>query len=82
MSEDKYKHLKPKGKKLPPRRTSRNAQCVNRAGILKRSFSEKKAKARAKELNMRAYPCDKCVTLEGFQPWHLTKKTERPRGSQ
>lgn len=77
---DKYRHLKPKGKTLPPRRTSRNAQCVSRTGTMKRAFSEKKAKVRAAELNMRAYPCDRCPTIEGFRPWHLTKQLEPPKG--
>jgi predicted PP-loop superfamily ATPase len=79
---DKYKDKRPGKRVLPPRRTSANAQCVSRTGTLKRAFSEKKAKVRADDLNMRAYPCDRCPAVNGFKPWHLTKQISPPKGTQ
>lgn len=77
---DKYKDKRPAKKVLPTRRTRSNSQCVSKMGTMKSALSEKKAKARGAELNMRAYPCDRCPTIDGHRPWHLTKQMSPPEG--
>jgi len=79
---DKYKDKRPAKRVLPPRRTRANSQCVSKMGTMKSAFSELKAKARAAELGMRAYPCDRCPTVDGHRPWHLTKMKAPPKDKQ